>query len=139
MDSDESLLQHTCHPTAEDLFKASDPNEPNDSDGSQPNQDPKYIIPRDIDTTELQKWKEHTLMMLGKQVKIKYDKSKFIYWDVEDVVEHCNVHCTKKNVSEPCFVAENMNPSKINPSKINPVNFFCSFSNRRNENLCQNF
>ena len=117
LDSDESLSQHTCHPTDEDLIKANNPNVPNDCDGSQPEHDPKEKIPRDINTTDLQKWKDHTMMMLGKQVKIKFDKNKFIYWEVEDIVEHCNVHQTQKKVDNCDFVEENVQRSKINPVK----------------------
>ncbi len=73
-------------------------------------------------------------MMLGKQVKIKYGKSKFIQWEVEDILSTA-MCITHKKVDEPCFVAENMDPTKINPVKL----IFCSFSDRRNENLCRKF
>ena len=75
LNSSSTLSQETCHPTPEELLKAKQPNVPNDCDGAAP-VDNSDIIERYENKSELSKWKEEALKMIGKVITITYDKKK---------------------------------------------------------------
>ena len=49
------------------------PNEPNDCDGDDTS-NPRKVIGTDMDKSEITRWKQQSLKLLGKQVKIIYEK-----------------------------------------------------------------
>ena len=54
--------------------------------------------------------------MLGKRIKITNEKKKEIYWDIEDMIKHSNVH-VNKIIDDSCYISEDMDGTKINPEK----------------------
>ena len=106
LDSQWSLSQHTCHLSPEDQLKAKIIIIPTIAMVLILLTQETYFIHRDTNKSELEKWKDKTLHMVGKIITITYDQKR-IFWEVKDLVEHNNVHINK-NIDESCFVTEDL-------------------------------
>ena len=87
-----------------------------------------------MDKSDIARWKQQSPQLLGKQVKIIYERKKEIVWEVEDIVEHSN-NRIDKIIDENMYVDNFVYYKKVNPLK----NFLTMFPVEEMEKCVSNF
>ena len=87
-----------------------------------------------MDKSDIARWKQQSPQLLGKQVKIIYERKKEIVWEVEDIVEHSN-NRIDKIIDENMYVDNFVYYKKVNRLK----NFLTMFPVEEMEKCVSNF